>query len=56
MLLQPAELGAQRLLAEAPGREVGAGQPRRGGGGGERFDEVAVGSGVRRVIAAVRVR
>jgi len=55
VLLQPAQLGAQRLLAEAPGWEVSAGQPGRVGGG-EGLEDVAVGSGVSRVIAAVRQR
>lgn len=56
MLLQPAELRAQRLLLEAPGREVGTGQPRWGNASAVRFDNVIVGSGVCCVIAAVRVR
>ncbi|TNN83712.1 hypothetical protein EYF80_006230 [Liparis tanakae] len=56
VLLQPAQLGAQRLLAEAPGGEVSAGQPGRVGVGGEGLEDVAVGSGVGRVVAAVRQR
>jgi len=56
MLLQPAELRAQRLLPRVPGWKVSTGQLGQGDGGRERFDEVVVGSGVCRVITAVRVQ
>lgn len=56
MLLKPAELRAQRLLAGASGWKVGTGELGWSGGGAVRFDEVVVGSGVCCVITAVRVR
>lgn len=56
VLLQPADLRAQRLLPWTSRREVSTGQLRRCHGGAVGFDDVTVVSGVRGVIALVRLQ